>query len=229
MRHPDNYESLRGGTAFVFSRLLNVVQNRWSDIARGTWEHTQLTFVSLFLAIVIAAPLGVLLTRRRKLAEPIIGFVAIFQTIPSLALLGFMIPLLGIGFTPAIVALTIYGLLPILRNTYIGIRGVDQAAIEAGIGMGMTSRQVLWMVELPLALSVIMAGIRTATVLIVGVATLGALIGAGGLGDLIFRGINTAKAELILAGAIPAAALALLLDAIIKWMEVSVTPKGMRK
>lgn len=209
--------------------LISIFQNRWPDIMMGTWQHMQLTFLSLFLAIVISVPLGIFLTRHRSLSDLVIGITSIFQTIPSLALLGFMIPLLGIGFVPAIVALTIYGLLPILRNTYIGITGVDQAAIEAGIGMGMTSRQVLFMVEVPLALSIIMAGIRTATVLIVGVATLAALIGAGGLGDLIFRGIAMAKAELILAGAIPAALLALVLDYLLKCLEIKVTPKGLRK
>jgi osmoprotectant transport system permease protein len=130
-----------------------------------------------------------------------------------------MILIFGIGYLPAIIALTIYGLLPILRNTYTGITGVNSAAIEAGVGMGMTSRQVLFMVEIPLALPIIIAGVRTATVLMVGVATLAALIGAGGLGDLIFRGISTSKSELILAGAIPAAILALVLDGLIKRFE----------
>lgn len=209
--------------------LISMFQNRWSDIMLGSWQHMQLTFLSLFLAIIISVPLGIFLTRHRNLSDLVIGIASIFQTIPSLALLGFMIPLLGIGFVPAIVALTIYGLLPILRNTYIGITGVDEAAIEAGVGMGMTSRQVLFMVEIPLALSIIMAGIRTATVLIVGVATLAALIGAGGLGDLIFRGIAMANGELILAGAIPAALLALVLDYLLKILEIRVTPKGIKK
>jgi len=209
--------------------LLQMFIDRWPDILTATWQHIQLTFISLFFAIIIAVPLGIFLTRYRKLAEPVIGMTAVVQTIPSLALLGFMIPLLGIGFVPAIVALTIYGLLPIVRNTYIGIINVDPAAIEAGTGMGMTSWQILFMVEIPLALSVIMAGIRTATVLIIGVAALAAMIGAGGLGDLIFRGISMSSNELILAGAIPAATLALVFDYALKRLEVRVTPKGLRK
>lgn len=210
-------------------KLIEILQSRWSDILLGTWQHIQLTLAALFFAVLISVPLGIMLTRYRKWSDTIIGITAVFQTIPSLALLGFMIPLLGIGYVPAIVALTIYGLLPILRNTYIGIVGVDQAAIEAGKGMGMTSKQILFMIELPLSLSIVMAGIRTATVLIIGVATLASLIGGGGLGDLIFRGISTSKAELILAGAIPSALLAIVFDNILKWFEFKVTPVGLRK
>lgn len=209
--------------------LLGIFQTRMDDIWLASWEHLQLTFISLFIANLIAIPLGILLTRYKKWAEPIIGVTAVFQTIPSLALLGFMIPFLGIGTFPAIIALTIYGLLPILRNTYTGIIGVTPAAVEAGIGMGMTSLQVLFLVELPMALSVIMAGIRTATVLIIGVATLAALIGAGGLGDLIFRGIAMANSPLILAGALPAAVLAIVFDYALKRLEYKAQPKGLQK
>lgn len=209
--------------------LLVIMQNRWEDIVFATMQHIELTMISLLLANLIAVPLGILLTRYRRWAEPIIGVTAVFQTIPSLALLGFMIPLMGIGELPAIVALTIYGLLPVLRNTYTGIAGVNPAVIEAGIGMGMTSKQVLFMVELPMALPVIMAGIRTASVLLVGVATLAALIGAGGLGDLIFRGISMANSELIMAGALPAALLAMVFDYVLKRLEGSVQPKGLQK
>ncbi|EGO64469.1 ABC transporter permease [Acetonema longum] len=209
--------------------LLVIMQNRWEDIVFATLQHIELTMISLLLANLIAVPLGILLTRYRRWAEPIIGVTAVFQTIPSLALLGFMIPLMGIGELPAIVALTIYGLLPVLRNTYTGIAGVAPAVIEAGIGMGMTSKQVLFMVELPMALPVIMAGIRTASVLLVGVATLAALIGAGGLGDLIFRGISMANSELIMAGALPAALLAMVFDYVLKRLEGSVQPKGLQK
>src|SRR5665647_3266866 len=129
--------------------LYAVVAARWPDIVTGFTQHIELTFVALFFSIIIAVPLGIILTRYRKLAETVIGVTAVAQTIPSLALLGLMIPLLGIGFLPAIVALTIYGLMPIVRNTYTGIVGVNQAAIEAGIGMGMTPNQVLMMVEIP--------------------------------------------------------------------------------
>jgi len=207
-------------------QLLNVLQERLPDILVGTGQHMEMTLLSMFFAILISVPLGVFLTRHRDMAETIIGVTAVFQTIPSLALLGMMIPLFGIGFLPAVIALTIYGLLPILRNTYTGIISVDQAAIEAGKGMGMTPRQLLFMVEIPLALPIIMAGIRTATVLIIGVATIATLIGSGGLGDLIYRGIAMASTELILAGAIPAAILALVFDFGLKKIEERVTPKG---
>jgi len=210
----------------MLENFFMMLQNRWPEILVGTWQHIQLTLVALFIANLIALPLGIVLTRKRKIAETIIGITSVFQTIPSLALLGFMVPLFGIGFGPAIIALTIYGLLPILRNTYTGILGVDQAVIDAGTGMGMTSRQVLFMIELPLALPIIMAGIRTATVMVIGVATLAALVGAGGLGDLIFRGIAMARQDLILAGAIPAALLSIIFDYGLKKIEIAVQPKS---
>lgn len=209
--------------------LLAIMQNRWEDILLASWQHLELTLISLAIANLIAIPLGIFLTRFRRWAEPVIGVAAVIQTIPSLALLGFMIPLLGIGKGPAIVALTLYGLLPILRNTYTGIVGVTPAVVEAGIGMGMTSRQVLVMVELPMALPIIMAGVRTATVLLVGVATLAGLIGAGGLGDLIFRGISMANPQLILAGALPAAVMAIAFDYVLKQTEFKVQPKGLNR
>jgi osmoprotectant transport system permease protein len=208
----------------MLNNFLIMLQNRWPEIMIGTWEHIQLTLVALFIGNLIALPLGILLTRKRKLAEAVIGITSVFQTIPSLALLGFMIPFFGIGFGPAIVALSIYALLPILRNTYTGILGVNQAVVDAGTGMGMTSRQVLFMIEIPLALPIIMAGIRTATVMVIGVATLAALVGAGGLGDIIFRGIAMARQDLILAGAIPAALLSILFDYILKRIEIAVQP-----
>ncbi len=208
----------------MFNNFLVMLQNRWPEIMIGTWEHIQLTLVALFIGNLIALPLGILLTRKRNLAEAVIGITSVFQTIPSLALLGFMIPFFGIGFGPAIVALSIYALLPILRNTYTGILGVNQAVVDAGTGMGMTSRQVLFMIEIPLALPIIMAGIRTATVMVIGVATLAALVGAGGLGDIIFRGIAMARQDLILAGAIPAALLSMIFDYILKRIEIAVQP-----
>lgn len=208
----------------MFVNFINLIQSRHEAIFDATVQHLEITFIALVLANLIAIPLGIFLTRHKKMASPVIGIVGIFQTIPSLALLGFMIPLMGIGYAPAITALTIYGLLPVLRNTYIGITGVNRAAVEAGRGMGMTSRQVLFMIELPMAMPVIMAGIRTATVLMIGVATLVAFIGAGGLGDLIFRGIATVNSELILAGAIPAALLAIAFDVSLQWLEKRLQP-----
>ncbi len=180
------------------------------------------------IAIVVAVPLGIALTRNKKLAEPVIGIAAIIQTIPSLALLGFMLPIFGIGKLPAVIALTLYALLPILRNTYTGILGVDPALVDAGRGMGMTSWQILRMVEFPLSLPVIMAGVRTATVLTIGVTALATFIGAGGLGDLIDRGLRVADKNLILAGAIPAAVLAILFDLLLRKIEDKVTPKGLK-
>ncbi|SLK34484.1 Putative ABC transporter [Mycobacteroides abscessus subsp. abscessus] len=188
-----------------------------------------LSLLSIAIAILISVPLGIYLTRHRKIADSIIGIAGVFQTIPSLALLVFLVPFIGTGKLPAIIALTVYGLLPILRNTYLGIVGVERSAIEAGVGMGMTNRQVLWMVELPLSLRVIMGGIRTATVLIIGVATIAGLIGAGGLGDLIFRGLQTYNTGLILAGAIPSALLAIIFDYLLKLLEEDVTPKGLHQ
>ncbi|HEY2421157.1 MAG TPA: osmoprotectant update ABC transporter permease/substrate-binding subunit OpuFB, partial [Neobacillus sp.] len=167
----------------------------------------------------ISIPLGIYLTKKQKIAEGIIGITAILQTIPSLALLGLLIPLFGIGKVPAIIALVIYALLPILRNTYTGIKGVDPTLIEAARAMGMNKRQRLLKVELPLATPVIMAGIRTGMVLIVGTATLAALIGAGGLGDIILLGIDRNNSSLIILGAIPAAILAILFDVFLRQFE----------
>lgn len=208
--------------------LLNVLVDRWPDILDATWQHIILSLIALFWGIVISVPTGILLTRQRWLAGPVLGIVSVFQTIPSLALLGFMIPMFGIGPLPAIIAMTIYALLPILRNTYTGILDVDKAMLEAGKGMGMTKSQLLRMVELPLARPVIVAGIRTATVMTIGVATLAAFIGAGGLGDLILRGIAMVDSGIILAGAIPAAILAILFDLVLAFVDWRVTPKGLR-
>lgn len=186
-----------------------------SEILLRTWEHVWLVGISVGLASAVGIPLGVVLTRSRRLQGPVLGGVNVIQTIPSLALLGFLIPVPwigGLGTRPAIVALLAYALLPIVRNTYEGIRSADPAAREAGIAMGMTRNQLLWQVEMPLGLGVIMAGVRLATVIGIGVATIAAFIGAGGLGALIFRGISMVDSRLVLAGAIPAAALALVAD-----------------
>lgn len=182
-------------------------------------EHIQISFIALFFAVLIAIPLGIFLTRRRRISEGVIGITAVLQTIPSLALLGLLIPLFGIGKVPAIIALVAYALLPILRNTYTGINEVDPSLIEAARAMGMNSKRRLMKVELPLAMPVIMAGIRTAMVLIVGTATIAALIGAGGLGDLILLGIDRNNTALIVFGAIPAALLAILFDLVLRRFE----------
>ena len=180
----------------------------WSQ----TLTHIGLTFISLLIAVVIGLPLGIFIAHRKRWAGSVLGFAGVLQTIPSIALLGFMIPLLGIGPFPAIAALFLYALLPVIRNTYTGIKEVDPAVIDAARGMGMNQRQILMKVQLPLAMPVILAGIRIATVINVGVATLAAYIAAGGLGEFIFGGIALNNTNMILAGAIPAALLAILFD-----------------
>ncbi|MEG3955078.1 ABC transporter permease [Microcoleus sp. herbarium2] len=187
--------------------------NRYgAEIIQRATEHLYLVTVAIFVAISVGIPLGILVTRKPKLKKPILGFANIMQTIPSLALFGLLLPVSGIGDNTAIIALTLYSLLPIIRNTYTGIVGVDPAIREAGIGMGMTDMQLLWQVEIPLALGVILAGVRVATVIAIGLATIAAAIGAGGLGVFIFRGVATLNNQLLLAGAIPAALMALAAD-----------------
>ncbi len=184
-----------------------------------TLAHLSLTLISLLVAILIAVPLGVLISRRPNFAGAVLGFAGILQTIPSIALLGVMIPFLGIGPKPAILALFLYALLPIIRNTYTGIIEVDASVKDAAQGMGMSAWQILVKVELPLAFPVLMAGIRTATVINVGVATLAAYIAAGGLGEFIFGGIALNNSNMILAGAIPAALLAIVLDFLLSLVQ----------
>jgi osmoprotectant transport system permease protein len=191
-----------------------------------TLQHTGLTFISLLLAILIGVPLGIIISRRTKLAGMVLGVAGVLQTIPSIALLGFMIPVLGIGPRPAIVALFLYALLPIIRNTYTGIINVDRHIKEAAIGLGMSDRQTLLKVEIPLAMPVILAGIRIATVINVGVATLAAYIAAGGLGEFIFGGISLNNTNMILAGAIPAALLALLFDFLLSRLQHMTLKRG---
>ncbi len=193
-----------------------------SQILRLTFEHIWLTASAMFFATLLALPLGIFLTRREPYARPVLGFANILQTIPSLALFGLLLPVPFLGDRAArlaIVALTGYALLPILRNTYAGIRSVDPALIDVANALGMTSTQRLTKLELPMAAPVILAGLRTATVTCVGVATIAAAIGAGGLGELIFRGVASVDNSLVLAGAIPAALLALTADAALGLIE----------
>jgi len=208
--------------------VLNYLLTRRQDMLYWTFEHLELVGLAMGIAIVIGVALGLLLTRVRVLATPVLGLASVVQTIPSIALLGIMIPLLGIGKTPAIVALTLYALLPIIRNTYTGIQQVDPAIVDAGKGMGMSNRQILTMVELPMAVSVIIAGIRTSTVICVGITTLVTLIGAGALGTPIITGIQTYNDAEIWAGAAVAAGLALLLDFLLGLAENALTPKGIK-
>lgn len=198
-----------------------ILENR-SEVLELTLEHLWMVAVSTLLAVLIGIPLGILITRWPALDKPVLGSANIVQTIPSLALFGFLLPVPWIGARAdrlAILALTLYALLPLIRNTCAGIKGVDRAVVEAGLGMGMTDRQLLFQVELPLALGVIIAGVRVAAVISVGLATIAAAIGAGGLGEYIFRGLAMVNNQLILAGAVPAAGLALLADVTLGWLE----------
>ena len=197
-----------------------------SEILQETSTHLLLVGVSIGIATLVGIPLGILITRKTNLRQPILGIANILQTIPSLALFGFLIsvPIIGgIGAKTAIIALTLYSFLPIIRNTYTGITSVDPAIREAGRGMGMTDKQLLLQVEIPLALGVILAGVRVATVIAIGVATIAAAIGAGGLGVFVFRGIAMVNNDLILAGAVPAALLAILADWVIALVEQRLT------
>jgi len=203
-----------------------MLQNH-TEVLELTLEHLWLVGVSTLLAVLIGIPLGILITRWPVLNKPILGGANIIQTIPSLALFGFLLPAPWIGARAdrlAILALALYALLPLIRNTYVGIKGVDRAVVEAGRGMGMTDHQLLFQVELPLALGVIIAGVRVATVISVGLATIAAAIGAGGLGEYIFRGLAMVNNQVILAGAIPAAAMALLADVSLGWLEKRLSP-----
>ena len=199
--------------------LWSFMHEQSDKLITQTVQHLGLTFISLLLAVAIGLPLGIWIARKNKIAGTVLGIAGVLQTIPSIALLGFMIPLLGIGAKPAIVALLIYALLPIIRNTYTGIRGIDRHVIEAANALGMSKWQILFQVELPLAMPVLLAGIRTATVINVGVATLASYIAAGGLGEFIFGGISLNNSNMILAGAIPAALLAVVLDFLLSRLQ----------
>jgi osmoprotectant transport system permease protein len=208
---------------------MNATSSNWSffaehraEIVGATLDHMTLVVIAMIIAILIGVPLGMFIVQRPAPRAIALGLANIFQTIPSLALFGFLIPIPfigGIGKRTAIVALVLYALLPILRNTYVGLSGIDPAVLEAAEAMGMTRAQILFRVRFPLALAVILAGIRTATIITIGVATIAAAIGAGGLGTFIFRGVALVSDSLILAGAIPAALLALLADFVLGLIE----------
>ncbi|MED3691066.1 ABC transporter permease [Peribacillus butanolivorans] len=208
--------------------LLDFLQTNWLELLYKAWEHLYISMIAVFLGILVAVPLGILLTRMKKSASIIIGIANIMQTLPSLAVLAFFIPILGVGKTPAIIALFFYSVLPILRNTYTGIKGVNKNLLESGRGIGMTSWERIRLVEFPLALSVIMAGIRTASVYLIGWATLASFIGGGGLGDYIFIGLNLYQTEYIIAGAVPVIIMAILVDYVFSIIERKVVPKGLK-
>ncbi|WP_054951452.1 ABC transporter permease [Numidum massiliense] len=193
------------------------------------WEHLYISFIAVLLGALLAIPLAIVLTRMPKTAKVVLGVAGVLQTIPSLAMLAFFIPVLGLGTVPAISALFLYSILPILQNTYTGISEVNSNLVQAGRGMGMTTWELVRDVEIPLAMPTVMAGVRVATVYIIGWATLASFIGAGGLGDLIFTGLDLYRTELVVAGAIPATAIALIADFLLSRLERRATPIGLRK
>jgi osmoprotectant transport system permease protein len=221
-----------GNTPEPVSRKPGVLAYLWGarrDLGRLTLQHLGLSAAALLLGALFAIPLGLWLERHRRWAETVIRILGLLQTVPSLALLAFMIPLLGVGALPAIVALWIYSLFPIVRNTYTGVRDADPKAVEAATALGMTPGQILREIRLPLAAPVVMAGLRTAAVITVGTATLAAFIGAGGLGEPIVTGLQLADSAMILSGAIPAALLALVVDGALGWVEKSLRPAGLEQ
>ena len=207
--------------------LLQYVISQKTQILDLLVQHIYLTITAIGIAILIGVPLGILVSRVKFLRKPIIGFVNLVQAVPSMALLGLLIPILGIGSTPAIFMVVVYSLLPIVKNTYTGISGIDPVVLESAKGIGLTKNQSLFKIQLPLALPIIMSGIRISAVTAVGLMTLAAFIGAGGLGYLVFSGVQTVNNNMILAGAIPACILALIIDFIFGKIEVAVTPVGL--
>ncbi|MED0771097.1 ABC transporter permease [Bacillus siamensis] len=210
------------------NEMIKFLQTNGGELLYKTWEHLYISIIAVILGILVAVPLGVGLTRMKKGAGAVIGAVNIVQTLPSLAILAFFIPLLGVGKLPAIVALFFYSVLPILRNTYTGIQGVNKNLLESGKGIGMTVWEQIRLVELPLAVPVIMAGIRTSTIYLIGWATLASFIGGGGLGDYIFIGLNLYQPEYIIGGAVPVTILAIIIDYLLAATERKVTPKGLK-
>ncbi|TDT71572.1 osmoprotectant transport system permease protein [Hypnocyclicus thermotrophus] len=208
--------------------IYEFIYYRFDDLIAALIKHIEITGMAVTLAIVVGVPIGIMITRKRNIANLVINIANVFQTLPSLALFGLIIPFLGIGVLPAVFVLFLYALLPIIKNTYIGITNVDPAAIDAGIGMGLTSNQILTMIEIPLALPVIMGGIRVSTVINIGTATIAALIGAGGLGEFIFKGLSMNNNNMILMGALPSALLAIVVDFIFGKIEKALIPRGIQ-
>ncbi|MBC1805610.1 ABC transporter permease [Listeria cossartiae subsp. cayugensis] len=215
----------------TLKQLIDYYQTNGSYVMEEFWRHFLMSAYGVIFAAIIAIPLGVYIARKKRLASWVIQIANIIQTIPALALLAVLMLIMGLGTNTVVLSLFLYSLLPILKNTYTGIRNVDGALLESGKAMGMTKWQVLRLIEMPLALSVIMAGIRNALVIAIGVAAIGTFVGAGGLGDIIVRGTNaTNGTAIILAGAIPTAVMAILADVLLGWVERTLNPvKNKRK
>jgi len=209
-------------------RVFEFFEKNYMVIQNSLLRHIQLVGISVLVGIIISIPLGIFLTRHKKAAGPVLALAGTIQTIPGLVMLGLALVVFGIGFLPAVVVLSLYAILPILRNTYTGITGVEPSYTEAGRGIGMTNMQILFKIELPLALPSIIGGIRISTVYIVSWATLAGLIGAGGLGDLIWTGLSTYNTNFILAGTIPSALIAFALSGLIGLLQRLLTPRGLR-
>nr|WGD85742.1 glycine betaine/carnitine/choline/choline sulfate ABC transporter permease OpuCB [Bacillus subtilis] len=211
------------------NQMMTFLQTNGGELLYKTGEHLYISLIAVVLGIIVAVPLGVALTRMKKGAGAVIGFVNIVQTLPSLAILAFFIPLLGVGKVPAIVALFFYSVLPILRNTYTGIKGVNKNLLESGKGIGMTGWEQIRLVEIPLAIPIIMAGIRTSTIYLIGWATLASFIGGGEPRGLYFyRYLNLYQPEYIIGGAVPVTILAIIIDYVLAVTERKVTPKGLQ-
>lgn len=207
--------------------LYNFISGNMSEIIAKTLEHITLSFTAVLLACLVGIPAGFFIVKREKLSHVVMNIANIIQTIPSLALFAFALPLFGIGSKPAILALFLYALLPIIKNTLIGIRNVNPATIKAAEGMGMSQTQIMFKVEVPLSIAVIMGGVRIATVTNIGIATIATMVGAGGLGDFIYRGLSMYDIPMILTGAIFSALLALIADFFLGLLEKGLTSKGL--
>lgn len=210
---------LAAGPPSTFSRVITYLERRGDMVLELMLEHLWLVLVSIVIAIVVSVIVGIAISYFVKLSPPVLAVCQVLMTIPSMAMLGFMVPLFGIGFTTGVVALILYSLLPIVRNTYTGIREISPAVIESAVAMGMTEWRILTKIKIPLARPVIMAGIRTATVMIVGIAAIAAYVGAGGLGELIFQGISRSNPPMIIVGALGVSVIALAFDFILSWGE----------
>ena len=209
--------------------MIEFITENHKEVVTSILRHIQLVGISILISMIISIPLGIFLSRHRKVAGTVLAIAGTIQTIPGLVMLGFALIFFGIGMRPALIVLTLYAILPILRNTYTGITEVDKSFIEAARGIGMTSLQTLFKVELPIALPIIISGVRLSTVYIVSWATLAGLIGAGGLGDLIWTGLATYNTNYILSGAIPSAILAFLFSGLNSLLQRALVPRGLRK